>query len=277
MNPAGRVHFGDGSVADERVRVVTIMNYPPEERTRRMCYAFLDSVIAGGAESVTVFYEDHKPEVAPEHRAAIDIEVRPGTPVDVGHPHFNLRFKLPTLANLTEPFLYLDADTYVLGDLREVWAARRDKPWVGVNHQWVPSDARTHRPPFLNSGVQLVGDPSFYDLGAILAVQNAAAPLWESDLSLREDPKTYICPGRDQAVLFRYFTAVGYDYTHPVVNSPWNCCAGVASIRRDGDGWAADSAGLDPPFAVKLLHYWDQFKPWRTADPIFASYAGRVG
>ncbi len=262
-------------MADERVRVVTIMNYPPEECNRRMCYMFLDSVIAAGAGSVTVFYEDHKPTIAPEHRAAIDIEARPGTPADVRHPHFNLRFKLPTLAGLTEPFLFIDADTYILGDLREVWACRRDKPWVGTNHQYVPGDPRTHPPTFLNSGVQLVGDPSFYDLEAILAVQNAAAPLWESDLSLREDPKTYLTPGRDQALLSRYFRAIGYDYTHPVVGAAWNCCAGVAEIRRDGDNWAATSLHQEPNFAVKLLHYWDQFKPWLTGDPIYASYAER--
>ena len=52
----------------------------------------------------------------------------------------------------------------VLDDLRYVWARRGDKPWVGIDHQWVPSDPRTHRSPFLNSGFQLVSDPAFYDL-----------------------------------------------------------------------------------------------------------------
>ncbi len=264
-------------MADDRVKVVSIMNYPPDPRTRRMCYAFLDSVVAAGAKSITLLYEDHPPAVAPEHRRAVDIEVVRGRSADVGHPHFNLRFKLPNLAGLDYPFLYLDADTYVVGDLRAVWAVRGDKPWVGVDHQWVPSDPRTHRDPFLNSGVQLVGDPGFYDLGAILAVQEAAAPLRQSDLAVREDPTTFVCPGRDQAVLFRYFRTIGYDYTHPAVGPGWNNCAGVTAVRRDGDRWAARSAGLAEDYEVHLIHYWDQFKPWRIGDPIFASYADPAG
>src|SRR6185312_2477590 len=122
-------------------------------------------------------YEDRPPVVAPEHRRAADVDVIRARSHDVGHPHFNLRFKLANLASLDHPFLYLDADTFVTGDLRRLWARRHDKPWVGIDHQRVPSDARTHRPPFLNSGVQLVGDPAFYDLGAILAAQDAVAPL----------------------------------------------------------------------------------------------------
>ena len=264
-------------MADDRVRVVSVMNYPPAERTRRMGYAFLDSVVRAGAASVTLYYDDHKPEVAPEHRRAADIEVRRGVSADVGVPHFNLRFKLPTLASITTPFLYLDVDTYVLGDLRDLWARRHDKPWIGIDHQRIPSDPRTHRPAFLNSGVQLVGDPAFYDLKAVLAVQEAAAPLRESDQSLREDPNTYLCPGRDQAVLFRYFRATGYDYTHPAVGPEWNSCAGVTRITRAGTGWAAHTVGLAPDYPVKLVHYWDQFKPWRIGDPIYATYAGRGG
>ncbi len=261
-------------MADDRVKVVSIMSFAPDPRARRMCAAFLDSVLAAGADSVTLFYEDHAPVVGPEHRRKADIEVVRGRSLDVGHPHFNLRFKLPTLASLDTPFIFLDADTYVLGDLRELWAVRHSKPWIGTDHQWVPSDVRTHRTPFLNSGVQVVGDPAFYDLDAILAVQEAAAPLRMSDLGVREDPTTFITPGRDQAVLFRYFRAIGYDYTHPAVGPEWNSCAGVTTVRRDGDRWAARTAGLCTDYDVKLVHYWDQFKPWLIDDPIYASYVG---
>ena len=233
-------------MADDRVRVVSIMNFAREPRADRMCYAFLDSVIRAGAASVTLLTEDFPPRVAPEHALAIDIEVVRGTSVDVGHPHFNLRFKLPNLAAQTEPFLFLDADTYVLGDLRDIWPRRHDKPWIGVDHQWVPSDERTHRSAFLNSGVQLVGDPSFYDLAAILAVQDAAAPLRLAPREAGEHPGTFLCPGRDQAVLFRYFQTIGYDYTHPAVGAGWNSCAGLSVVRREGDRWAAWS----PPTKV---------------------------
>jgi hypothetical protein len=256
-------------VAD-RIKVVSIMNYPPDPRFRRMCYAFLDSVIAHGAESVTLLYEEYPPVVLPEHRRAVDVEIRPGRSVDVGHPHFNLRFKLPNLAALDYPFLYLDADMVVLSDLHYLWSRRHDKPWVGVDHQWVPSDARTHRSPFLNSGLQLVSDPAFYDLEAILAAQNAIVPL--NRHAEVKKAAMFPCPGHDQAILFRYFQAIGYDYTHSAIGSGWNSCAGVTKVQRASETWIARTFGLATDHDVQILHYWSQFKPWSIGCPIFESY-----
>jgi hypothetical protein len=254
-------------VPDLPLHVVTIMNYPPDPKVRRMEYAFLDSVIAGRAERVTVLYEDQEPVIAPEHKRAVAIEVRRCRSADLGHPHFNLRFKLANLAALDEPYLYLDVDTFVLGDLRYLWSRRHAKPWTGINHQRVPDDARTHRSPFLNSGVQLVSDPAVYDLAAILAVQDAVVPLSRHG----EVPKwaMFPCPGHDQAVLFRYFRTIGYDYTHPEIGPAWNSCAGMTAVERAGDEWAARADGYD----VHLIHYWSQYKPWAIDCPIYASYA----
>ncbi len=214
------------------LKLVSIMNFPPEPKYRRMCYVFLDKVIAHGARNITILYEEHKPTIAAEHRRAADIEVRQGRSHDVGHPHFNLRFKLPNLANLDFPYLFLDADMVVLSDLNELWRKRGDKPWVGIDHQVVPTDVRTQRSPFLNSGLQLIGDPAFYDLKAILAAQNAVVPLHRHEEVGEDD--MFPCPGRDQAVLFRYFRTIGYDYTHPQIGPEWNSCAGVtdAATRR---------------------------------------------
>ncbi|MCZ2342417.1 MAG: hypothetical protein LC104_11560 [Bacteroidales bacterium] len=253
-------------------KIVSIVDYPAEDtRTRRMTYAFLDSVIAGGAASVTLLYEQHRPCVAPEHRRAVDLEIVQGRSVDVGHPHPNLRFKLANLAALPYPFLFLDADTYVLGNLNTIWQYRHDQPWIGINHQWVPSDVRTHRSPFLNSGVQLVADPSFYDLEAILAVQNAVMPLHRH----RDVPKNVLfpCPGFDQAILFRYFTSIGYDYTHPHIGPEWNSCAGVTRVEGEPHHWHATTFGLSANYPVQLIHYSSQFKPWAIDCPIYAAYA----
>lgn len=258
-------------MGDSRVKVVSIMNYPPDPRYRRMCYIFLDSVIAHGGESVTLLYEDHEPIVAPEHRRAADIEVRKSRSFDVGHPHFNLRFKLANLAALDFPFLFLDADMAVLADLRYLWDRRGVKPWIGIDHQVVPSDPRTHRPPFLNSGLQLVSDPTFYDLKAILAAQNAVVPLSRhAEIHKRE---MLACPGNDQAVLFRYFRTIGYDYTHPEIGPGWNSCAGVTEVHEGKGGWAARTRGLATDHEVYIIHYWSQFKPWDIGCPIYRSYA----
>lgn len=260
-------------MADDRLKLVTIMNYPPDERYGRMCRLFLDSAIAGGAGSITILYENHRPVVTEEQWRRADIEIRQCPSRDVGHPHFNLRFKLANLAELEHPFLFLDADTYVLGDLNELWNRRHAKPWIGIDHQWVPGDPRTHRAPFLNSGVQLVSDPSFYDFESILAAQNAVAPLSEAERFTKDE--MFACPGADQAVLFRYFRTIGYDYTHPEIGPEWNSCAGVTGIRREEGRWKARTVGLPENYEVKLIHYWSQYKPWAIDSPIFTE-AGDV-
>lgn len=257
-------------MADPGLKVVTIMNYPADPRYRRMCHAFLDSVVGHGAASVTILYEDEPPVVAAEHRGAADIEILQRRSRDVGHAHFNLRFKLANLAALDFPFLYLDADTYVLGDLNDLWRRRHDKPWIGIDHQWIPADPRTHREPFLNSGVQLVSDPAFYDLKAILAVQNAAAPL--SRASEFGKDEMFASPGTDQALLYRYFRTIGYDYRHPEIGPEWNSCAGVTRVWREGESWKARTGGLARDHDVNLIHYWSQFKPWAIRCPIYESY-----
>jgi hypothetical protein len=256
-------------VSDTRLKLVTIMNYPPDPRTPRMCRVFLDTAIANGAQSITILYEDHEPSVSAEQRRAADIEVVRAKSFDVGHAHFNLRFKLPNLAALDYPFLYLDADMAVLSDLNYLWERRGDKPWVGVDHQWVPSDPRTHRAPFLNSGLQLVGDPAFYDLKAILDVQSAVAPLARAAEFTKD--QMFACPGADQAVLFRYFRTIGYDYTHPEIGPGWNSCAGVSEVRRDDEKWVGHTRGLGDEYPVHILHYWSQFKPWAIGCPIYES------
>ncbi len=236
-----------------------------------MAYAFLDSVIAHGGRRITLLYDDRPPEVADEHRQAADIDIVQGKQFDVGHPHFNLRFKLPNLASLTFPFLYLDADMFVLSDLNYLWRRRNDKPWIAIDHQLIPIDPRTHRSPFLNSGLQLVGDPDWYDLDAILAAQNAVVPLSK----FREVRKTQMFsgPGHDQAVLHRHCTTIGYDYTHPEIGPGWNSCAGITDVRRDGNEWKALTRTLEQNHDVHIIHYWDQFKPWVIDCPIFSSYA----
>jgi hypothetical protein len=250
----------------DAIHVVTIFNFPPEARYQALMTMFLDRIIRHGAERITILHEQHRPAVADGFSRLASIDLRQGQRVDVGHPHHNLNFKLPNLAAIDEPFLFLDADMAVLADLRPLWNLRHGQPWIGVNHGWVKQDPRTHRSPFLNSGLQLVGDPGFYDLGRILAVQEAAAPL-RLGHSIPKD-EMFACPGTDQAVLFRYFREIGYDYTHPQVGQEWNRCAAEVKLTHDGVDWHGSAYGED----VKIVHYWNPFKPWAIDCPLYGSY-----
>lgn len=260
-------------LSESPLTVVSIMNYPPEPKLLRMCYIFLDSIIAQGAQRILLIYYQHKPVVTARHRKLAEIEVRQGSWLDVGYPHFNACFKLPNLAKLDFPFLYLDVDMVLLRDLNYLWQRRHDKPWIGINHQVVPFDDRTHRPPFLNSGLQIVGDPSFYKLDAILDAQNAVRPLNTYTKIANEDMDMFPCPGVDQALLFRYFTTIGYDYTHPEIGPEWNSCSAVTEIRSENGQWKAHTRGLEPGYEVFNVHYWSQYKPWAINCPIYNSYA----
>ena len=120
----------------------------------------------------------------------------------------------------------------------------------------------------LRDRMWFAGDPAFYDLKAILDVQNAAAPLARAADFTKE--QMFACPGADQAVLFRYFRTIGYDYTHPDIGQAWNSCAGVTDITRDGGKWVGRTRGLTPDHEVHLVHYWSQFKPWAIGCPIYA-------
>ncbi|QVL33418.1 hypothetical protein KIH39_05760 [Telmatocola sphagniphila] len=261
-------------MSDERIKIVSIMNYPPDPNTQRMCWIFLDSVIDHGAKSITLLYEDFPPIVTSEHRRAADIELVQRKSLDVGHPHFNLRFKLANLAKLDFPFLFLDADMVVLSDLNYLWQRRNDKPWMGINHQWVSSDPGTHRPPFLNSGLQLVSDPKFYDLNAILAAQNAVAPLHRAAEFGKFE--MFASPGTDQALLYRYFRSLNYDYTHPEIGLGWNSCAGVTDLWQEEGLWKAKTRGYHPDYEVQIVHFWAQFKPWKIECPLFRDYRSQL-
>ena len=119
--------------------------------------------------------------------------------------------------------------------------------------------------------MQLVSDPNFYDLKAILAAQNTVMPLWRhAEVSKAEMFET---PGQDQAVLSRYFRTIGYDYTHPEIGPGWNSSAAVNEAWQENGVWKARTHSLAENHPVHIVHYWDKFKPWAIGCPIYESYA----
>lgn len=245
------------------MHIVTIMNYAPSQHYKLMCHIWLDRVIRHGAKQITIFYENHKPNAARfKDRADIKVEQRRGRK-GLGCDHFNIRFKLPVLASLDFPFIFLDSDMYVIHDLDKLWEIKDDKPWIGINHQRIPSLPDTHRKPFLNSGLQIVSDPSIYKLDEIIRLQKKAG-------------YQFMIPGRDQALLFRYFKHLGYNYLHPDVGPEWNSCAKIGKLVLKDKVWSGRTEGLKKNHEIYINHYWHDHKPWKIKCPLHQWYKKRV-
>lgn len=171
--------------------------------------------------------------------------------------HHNYRFKLYNLSHLDFPFIFLDADMFVMCPLQYLWDRRNDKPWIGIDHQ-LNIPGHTGRKKFLNSGLQVVGDNSFYKFNEILEAG-------------KERNFTYEVNGRDQAILWTYFKKIGYDYTHKEIGPEWNACAGYVKLTQNEMCVWSGLSTLDS-IKVYINHYWDQFKPYEIGCPAYQWY-----
>jgi hypothetical protein len=250
------------------MNIVTIMNYPLKDKNYvKMCKIWLDRVIKHGGDNVIVYYHTKKPEYLKDFATKTNLSIEKGV-IDkkTTNTHFNARFKLPTLAAVDVPFIFIDADAYVIHDLDFLWKHKKDKPWIGMNHQTMKQHPETQShmawTPFLNSGVQIVSDPKFYSLEKIKKFQSKT----------KNRPYQYV-PGVDQSILFKYFKHIGYDYTHPKIGTEWNSCSILAKLKKDKNGiWSGNTETLNKNHPIYINHYWWKWKPWEIKCPIHKSY-----
>lgn len=253
------------------MNLVTVMNYDfSDVRPLLMCKLWMDTVQRCDPEAaITVLVVRPLPEGLRRYFTRFgNVEVVKGSfdpqarVLRSPHATHNIFFKLFQLCRRLDPFIYLDADIVVLDSLRYLWDRRHDKPWIGIDHpRNIPGS--TGEVPFLNSGVQIVGDPDFYDHDRVLACARAHEYRFE-------------IPGSDQGCLWTYFRSIGYDYTHPEIGTAWNACAGFVDLARDQGGrWRGRVRGLEPVHDVYVNHYWHAFKPWLIGCPMYED--ARVG
>jgi hypothetical protein len=240
------------------------MNYDPvKTQYIKMCKIWTDRVIRHGGDNILILYKDHMPKFIDGFKSRANITYQKGIidrQMGGRHAgHHNAIFKLPNLSSLNTEFIFIDCDMYVIKDLNILWNIRKDKPWIGVNHQWLPGHPDTHRKPFLNSGLQIVSDPKFYDYEKILK-------------SHIKNKRELSVPGVDQAILFTWFKHQGYDYTHPEVGPAWNSCSAVGKLKKINGKWVGHTHGLKKDHTVYINHYWHNYKPWTIKCPLHASY-----
>lgn len=242
------------------MNVVTIMNYDFSRRENVvMCLMWAHSVAknCSSNKNIIVLSDSPLPSAMTDFMSQYGIRNEVCGEYKDSSIHHNYRFKLYNLSHLDFPFIFLDADMFVMGSLEYLWDRRNEKPWIGIDHQ-LNIPGHTGRKPFLNSGLQIVGDNSFYKFKDIIKV------------GIERDFKFEV-HGRDQAILWTYFKTIGYDYTHEDIGPEWNACAGYVKLFQD-DRCKWSGVSTLEQMNVYINHYWDCFKPYYISCPAYQWY-----
>jgi len=245
------------------MKLITIFNYPDDPNYTLLCRWWLQQAkLHKGDLDLEVWHEGpiyvEDPDVKFVKKERFDIGgVLPEHMVDEKSSH-NIGFKLYNLCQETEPFIFIDADAILLSPIDPLVLASADKEFIAVDHQNIPGHTDFISFKFLNSGVQVVGDPTILDFDDIM-------------LMLKQKGK-FACPGTDQAALFMFFAYAGYDYHHPEVGYGWNSCAQYTKMERR----QAFCRGLEEEYPVHINHYWYKFKPWTINCELFNNFKEKI-
>jgi len=154
----------------------------------------------------------------------------------------NVYFKFYNLSLQKEPYIFIDADAFIMTDLNNIINIYDSKPFICVNHQTIKGHTAQFPFKFLNTGFTIVSDPSFFNFEKII-----------------NTPIKFSCPGTDQMLVFNYCKTINYDYTHPEVHWGYNSCSAFKKILNDG---SIISDGIPEKHEIFVLHYWHHYKPW---------------
>ena len=177
----------------------------------------------------------------------------------------NLTYKLYVACGLDFPFVFMDADTVMLEPLNDLEFLFDEMPAIFIDHECVKGHTDGF-PPFINSGVFMVNDPSKEIMNWSKFLEHAA----KCGFNCKFKGSNQHIPGTDQSVIKSYFDSIGYEYRHEKFGIHYNTCAEGVNIFKDSSGWKARNSNGE---AVKIVHYWGPFKPWSVGCPIFKELA----
>jgi hypothetical protein len=237
------------------MKLITICNYQSTVNTNILCAWWLHQALINSDLTIEIWYKDkiNNPLLPVDHGRVKLVKKDYIDPRSVlkecyidSKAEHNIGFKLYNLCLENEAFIYLDMDAILLKRIEPLLSASQDKPVIMVNHQSIVGHTANLPGPikhnFLNSGVQVVSDTRLLDFRRIVEAQNARCG--------------YIVPGYDQAMLYNYFSQIGYDYTHPQIDYTWN-----------------NAADTDTPIdLININHYWVDMKPWKIGCPLWDNF-----
>lgn len=244
------------------MNVVTVFNYPDEEKYNTMFKIWLVSLLRNKTDAIKDIRiltkglsQPVKDFITWLKRDDIVIVIRDETKVnrrDTKAQH-NIGFKLYNMCRETEPFIFLDADMIILQPLDKPVAAGKENDGfiIGVNHQTIPKHTAQFNYKFINTGFLVVPEPDMLDYEILLCT-----------------PMEHYCPGNDQCIIYNFLMTTQETYLHPDIGYEWNSCAGFKRF----DKGELRSHGVPEDHPVYILHYWDEFKPWNRHCPIYQKY-----
>ena len=246
------------------MKIVSVFNYPDEEKFNIMCCTWLKQVNINCNPSKILILSKNKPAKTiqdyVEFKKYKNIEFRVCKSYDKisfkGHPDctkatHNVNFKLYNLCLIDEPYIFIDADAFIVSDYHDLIEASKDKPMIAINHQIIPGQTDHLTEPVLNSGVMIVSDPKFMN--------------WHTFLKILMRDRGFRWPGTDQSLINSFCKESNYDYTHPNVGYGWNSWSKYSVL----EGSKFFCRGLIEEHEVHVNHYWNECKPWNLDCPIY--------
>lgn len=245
------------------MNLITIFNYPNTYNYNVMCKAWLEQAYYY-AEDFHIKILSDKPlngflnNLLKEFNSnEVSHEVRNYSSDNIfsNYPkaRHNVEFKLYNLSLEKEPFIFIDADAFILNDLTKLKDLSENQEFVAINHQNIEGHTSHINYNFLNSGVQIVNDPIVYNYNEFIK-------------TLKED-NGFKVPGTDQSILWSYFNKINYDYTNKNIGAEWNSYAPY-TYWIDSENDIAKSKLMENE-NVYINHYWYKLKPWDLNCPVF--------
>jgi len=243
------------------MKIITICNYPDDIKFNAMCMTWAKQIRKhcqgikiqvltenGVPPIVERCFSENNVEIVYKERMENNFKFNNSISQKAQH---NVFFKMFNLCNENEPYIFIDADAFLLTPIDCLIEASKDKPFIAVNHEKVPNHCENLPYDFLNTGVMIVSDPDFLNFDRKIDI-------------LKRDGK-FIYPGTDQSLINSYVKEAKYDYSHELVGFGWNHCAGYTEFSDNG----AFNSGLHGNYEININHYWYNFKPWNVGCPLY--------
>lgn len=179
----------------------------------------------------------------------------------------NFLFKLYVTSNISFPYLFIDADAFIvdhLQDLDNIFKNDHNRVFFIDHERNIPGETNMLE-SFINSGVFLMNDPEhlIYNWGSIIRFAK------DTNFTCRFNKDSIIIPGTDQAIIKGYLDHIKYYYHHKNFGIEYNTySAMINDWHRNKQGLWQTTLKNNPNQICKIVHYWGKNKPYSTKCPL---------